>query len=90
MINTDIDITQRITVTTSGTPVQGPEASNQTGWVLSAVGATCYFMFHGQTATNKGFPLVPGSNVWTPAVNLRLLDFDSDSNGGIICATKFG
>ena len=59
-VTADADLTQLITVTTAGTPVQGPNKSNPGGWVLKANADntdTVYFMFHGQTKAAKGFPL---------------------------------
>ena len=94
LVTTDADITQLVTVTTAGTPVQGPNKSNPGGWVLKASPTNVVavrFMFHGQLAAAKGFPLSVGESMYIPVANLSDLDFDADSggNGSKIWAIKF-
>ena len=88
---TDADITQLITVTTAGTPVQGPDKSNISGWMIKAdptnVG-NVWFMFHGQTKAAKGFPVAVGEAAPLYTQNLSSIDFDADTNGNKIRALK--
>ena len=88
----DQDLTQIIVVTTAGTPVQGPDVSDILGWYLKASvenTGIIYFMYHGQTKANKGFPLSPGDMIFVPVENLNSLDFDSSVNGEKIHASKY-
>jgi hypothetical protein len=86
----DADITQKITVTTAGTPVQGPDVNSANGWLLFAKSTgPSWWMFHGQTAANKGVPITSGGGgVWCPVVNLSSIDIDSTANGEIVVAQK--
>lgn len=87
----DADYTQLITVTTAGTPVQGPAKTNPSGWLLKADPANAgsvWFMFHGQTKAAKGFPLGVGESMLTQIEDLSTLDFDADNNGGKLHAVK--
>ena len=88
----DADLTQKITVVTAGSPQQGPDKSNTNGWLIQAASSNsgaAYFMFHGQTAAAKGFPLFPGSGViFVPVVDLNSLDFDVTTNGNSVMASK--
>ena len=91
MVTADADLTQVITVTTAGTPVQGPAKSNPSGWYIKAATANTgvmYFMFHGQTAVAKGFPLSAGQLFVIPVTNLSDIDFDASVNGEKIIAAK--
>jgi len=84
VITADADMTQLVTVTTAGTPVQGPNKANPGGWYVKAAVAntgTVYFMFHGQTAAAKGFPLSAGQTWVLPVVNLSSCDFDASVSG---------
>jgi len=89
LITPDADITQLITVATSGSPVQGPAKTNPGGWYL-APGTTntgaVYFMYHGQTKATKGMPIAQLTPV--PVSDLSSLDFDADTSGNIILASK--
>ena len=91
-ITADADLTQLITVTAAGTPVQGPDKSNPGGWMLKANPSntgSVWVMFHGQTKAAKGFPLEVGGNpICVPVVNLSGLDFDADTSGGKVHAIK--
>jgi len=91
MVTPTVDLTQIITVTTAGTPVQGPNVDNPNGWLLKA-GAdntdTVYFMFYGQTKSTKGFPLNAGEAIILPVRNLSSLGFDADVSGEKIHAAK--
>jgi hypothetical protein len=91
LVAADADITQLITVTTAGTPAQGPNKANPGGWMLKASADntdTVYFMFHGQTKAARGFPLDKGESMIVPVSNLSSLDFDADVNGEKIHAAK--
>ena len=91
MVTADADLTQVITVTTTGTPVQGPNKSNPSGWYIKAATANTgvmYFMFHGQTAAAKGFPLSAGQVMFLPVANLSGLDFDATVNGEKVVCSK--
>jgi hypothetical protein len=90
-ITVDADITQKIIVTTAGSPVQGPSKTNDGGWILKASplnSGVARYMFHGQSASNKGFPLSSGDICLFNGSNLSQLDFDADTDGSIIWATK--
>jgi len=89
----DADITQKIIVTTAGSPVQGPSKINEGGWTLKASpfnNAIVRLMFHGQLSSNKGFPLDLGDSYLFNGSDLSQLDFDADSggDGSIIWAIK--
>jgi hypothetical protein len=87
----DADLTQLITVTTSGVAVQGPDKTNIGGWILKADpnnSGNVWYMYHGQTKALKGFPLAVGESTYASILNLDSLDFDSDANGGKIHAAK--
>jgi hypothetical protein len=90
-ITPDANLTQLVTVTTSGVPVQGPNVdSTKEGWVLKANptnSGNVWYMYHGQTKTLKGFPLSVGEAMYVPIKNLSSLDFDSDYSSGKIHAT---
>lgn len=91
LVTADANLTQLITVTTAGTPVQGPDATNPGGWVLKAHADntdTVYFMFWGQTKAAKGFPLNPGEAMIVPVSNLSTLGFDADVDGEKLHAAK--
>ena len=91
VVDPDANLTQLVTVTTAGTPVQGPDKSNPGGWMLKADPAntgSVWFMFHGQTKATKGFPLEVGEVMIVPVENLSDLDFDADTSGGKIRALK--
>ena len=91
MVTADVDITQKIVVTTAGTPVQGPDKTNAGGWWVKAGTintGVMYFMFHGQTAANKGFPLSAGQVMFLPVANLSGLDFDATVNGEKVVCSK--
>ena len=91
IVTPDADLTQLITVTTAGTPVQGPNKTNPGGWVIKAKltnTGTMYLMYHGQTAANKGFGLNSGEWMFIPIVNLSDLDFDATINGEKVIALK--
>jgi hypothetical protein len=90
-VTADADLTQTITVTTAGTPVQGPDKSNPGGWMLKANPSntgSVWVMFHGQTKAAKGFPLEVGNPICAPVLNLSSLDFDADTSGGKVHAIK--
>lgn len=92
LVTADADLTQVITVTTAGTPVQGPNVTNPGGWVIKASPAntgTGYFMFHGQTKAAKGFPLAAGDPYPLMVANLSDIDFDVDTSGDKFHASKF-
>ena len=83
MATADATITGAITVTTSGTPVQGGNISNPNGFIIKAHPDntdTVWFMYHGQ-AKSVGYPLNPGEQAPVPVSNLNLLDFDADVSG---------
>jgi hypothetical protein len=89
LVMADAGITQMITVTTAGTPVQGPDVTNPGGWVIIGAGANtgkAYWMFHGQTTANKGFPITQALPI--PVENLSSLDFDVSVNGEKVVAYK--
>lgn len=91
MVTASADLTQLITVTTAGTPVQGPAVTNPGGWILKADPAnsgSAWFMFHGQTKALKGFPLGVGESMMVPVESLADLDFDADTNGNKVHAAK--
>jgi hypothetical protein len=91
MVTVDADLTQKITVTAAGTPVQGPAKINPNGWLIRALPTNtgyCYVMFHGQTKANKGFPFDYSTGGVPPVKNLSDLDFDADANGSVIIAIK--
>ena len=91
MITPDADLTQVVTVTTAGTPVQGPAKSNPGGWMAKSDPAntgSVWFMFHGQTKANKGFPLGIGEVMPIHVESLADLDFDADTNGNKIRILK--
>lgn len=93
LVTADADITQLITVTTAGTPVQGPNKTNPGGWILKVSPTNTVpmrFMFHGQTASAKGYPMSSGEWMYIPISNLSDLDFDADTggNGSKIWACK--
>lgn len=84
LVTADADLTQLITVATSGTPVQGPAKTNAGGWWITADPTNLKpirFMFHGQTAAAKGFPLDAGDKMFLPVSSLASVDFDVDSGG---------
>jgi hypothetical protein len=84
----DLDLTQKIVVTTAGTPVQGPDKTNAGGWLLYAKSTgPSWWMFHGQTAANKGVP-ISASGSWCPVADLNLIDVDSTTNSDIVMASK--
>lgn len=90
-VTASADLTQLITVTAAGTPVQGPAVTNPGGWVLKSDPAntgSVWFMFHGQTKALKGFPLAVGESMIVPVESLADLDFDADTNGNKIHAAK--
>ena len=88
----DLDITQKITVTNAGTPVQGPDKTNANGWLLFAKTTNtgpAWWMYHGQTAANKGIPIIAsGGPVWCPVADLNSIDIDTTANGEIVFASK--
>lgn len=91
LVTADADLTQIITVTSAGTPVQGPDKDNPNGWGVKASPAnagTVYFFFWGQTKAGKGFPLAPGDPFPVPVRNLNELGFDADNNGDKVHAAK--
>lgn len=91
MVTADADLTQIITVTTVGTPVQGPAVTNPGGWILKASPAnvgSVWFFFHGQTKALKGFPLGVGESTVISVENLSSYDFDADTAGNKIHAAK--
>ena len=91
LVSADSDLTQLVTVTTAGTPVQGPAKTNGSGWYLKALvtnAGTMYFMFWGQTAAAKGFPLSAGDLIYVPVSNLSSLGFDATVNGEKVICTK--
>lgn len=91
MVTADADLTQIITVTTAGTPAQGPAVTNPGGWILKANPSntgSVWFMFHGQTKAAKGFPIGVGESAIPPVESLSDLDFDADTSGGKIHAAK--
>jgi hypothetical protein len=91
LITADADMTQLVTVTTAGTPVQGPDKSNAGGWAVKADPANTgyiYFMFHGQSAATKGFPLSAGQTFILPVLNLSAVDFDASVNGEKVWLAK--
>jgi hypothetical protein len=84
LVTATADLTQLVTVTTAGTPVQGPDKENASGWAVKADPSNTgyiYFMFHGQTAATKGFPLSAGQTFVLPVLNLSAVDFDASVNG---------
>lgn len=91
LITADADMTQLVTVTTAGTPVQGPDKNNAGGWAVKADPANTgyiYFMFHGQTAAAKGFPLSAGQTFVLPILNLSSVDFDASVNAQKVWLAK--
>ena len=91
IVDADADLTQLITVATAGTPVQGPDVSTPGGWMLKADPTNTgnvWFMFWGQTASAKGFPLAVGEVMLAAVENLSDLGFDADASGNKIRAIK--
>jgi hypothetical protein len=87
----DADLTQKITCGAPGVVQQGPNKSNDNGWLLTPAATNtgvAYFMFHGQTAANKGFPMAVGGLFYVPVVDLNSLDFDVTTSGNIVFASK--
>ena len=90
-VEADANLTQLITVTTAGTPVQGPDVSSPGRWTLKADPANTgnvWFMFWGQTAEAKGFPLAAGEPMLLAVENLSDIGFDADTSGDKIRAVK--
>lgn len=91
LVTADADLTQLITVTTAGTPVQGPAKTNPGGWMVKSDPdntGSVWFMYHGQTKALKGFPLGVGESMVVPVESLAALDFDADTSGDKVHATK--
>ena len=85
------DLTQIITVATAGSPQQGPDKASANGWFLtpgSANTGVAYWMYHGQTAAAKGFPMAVGGLFYVNVQNLNSLDFDVTTSGNTILASK--
>jgi hypothetical protein len=90
LVTVDNDFTGIVTVTTSGTPVSGGNVPSTRGFYLKGHPDntdTVWFMPDGRTKAN-GFPLNANNVALASILNLNLLDFDSDVNGGKICWQK--
>jgi hypothetical protein len=90
LVTVDNDFTGIITVTTSGVPVSGGNVPSSRGFYLKGHPDntdTVWFMPDGRTKAN-GYPLNPNYVTQVQILNLNLLDFDSDVNGGKICWQK--
>jgi len=91
-VTADADITQLIFVSASATPVQGPNKSNPSGWIISAApnnSGNMYIMYHGQTVALKGYPFSYGTQILVNVQNLSSFDFGSDNaTGGSAIALK--
>ena len=57
----DADITQKITVTTAGTPVQGPDINSDNGWLLyckTSNTGPAWWMYTDRLPPTKAFQLL--------------------------------
>jgi len=79
-----------ITVASAGTPVQGPDVSNEDGFLLRmyTTGETGWFFPWGETAADDGAIVDTAGWSYTAITNLADLGFDAETNGDEIAYVK--
>lgn len=83
----------QITVTTAGTPVQGPAQSGVDPFIVSFIahpdntGTTWFVNGSGETGSSDGYPISASIPVIKEAANMAEFWFDASANGDIICWT---
>jgi hypothetical protein len=85
---TDTTFSGQVTVTTAGTPVQGPNKAGTRGFLITPLSTNTGVIWvfpWGSTKTVKGFPIAIGSSVVLNVTNLNQVGFDVDTSGNAIC-----
>jgi hypothetical protein len=85
---TDTTFSGQVTVTTAGTPVQGPSKVGARGFLITPLstntGVSWVFPW-GSTKVLKGFPIAIGSSIVLNVTNLNQIGFDVDTSGNTVC-----
>lgn len=86
--STDTTFSGQVTVTTAGTPVQGPSKVGTRGFLITPLstntGVSWVFPW-GSTKVLKGFPVAIGLNIVLNVTNLNQVGFDVDTSGNAVC-----
>lgn len=92
-IPTNVQITGQITVTTAGTPVQGPDISAPDGFFIRGMTANTGALFvvgsaNSSYASTMGYELDPSQADLWQVENLNELYFDAATSGNKACWHK--
>ena len=81
----------QITVTTSGTVVQGPDVTSPRGFLVTPYTTNSgysWVMPHGGSKTTQAYPIGVGVQSFLNVYDLNQADFNCDTNANIICWMK--
>ena len=90
-LDTGNTIAGHVTITTSGTPVQGPDVSNPRGFVITPYTTNSGYTWiipHAGSKSTQGYPIPVGVQSFLNVYDLNQVDFDADANANIVCWLK--
>ena len=90
-LDTGGTIAGHVTVTTSGTPVQGPDVSGLRGFIVTPYTTNSGYTWiipHGGSKSTQGYPIGVGVQTFLNVADLNQVDFDCDTNANILCWLK--